>query len=383
MRGHIRARGKGTWAIVIEQERGPDGKRRQKWHTVRGAKREAERELARLLHALETGEPIPPQRLTVREYLDRWLNDAVRRRVGASSYERYESTVRVHLAPGLGNVLLSRLSPLQIQGLYSRLLDEGSPLGAGPLAARSVREVHGVLHQALAQAVRWQLLGRNPSDAVDVPSASDASPSVFSEADLAKLLRAAQGQPIYLPIILALATGMRRNEILGLRWNDVDLETGRVAVQVALVHTRQGLHLQPPKTPKSRRAIDLPRWAADLLRRHQPIQASQSALLGTLYEDHDLIVCRDDGRPMVPRVVTRQFSKVAARAGFPGRRLHDLRHTHATLLLEQGIHPKVVSERLGHSRVSMTLDRYSHVLPHLQKEATERLDACLRSIIPE
>lgn len=382
-RGHIRSRGKGTWAVVVELERGSDGKRKQRWHTVKGTKRDAERELARLVHSLNTGEYVAPQQLTVTEFLTQWLRDSAKRRVSAGTYESYESIVRVHLAPGLGAQRLARLSPLHIQSLYSRLQDQGSPDGCGPLAPGSIRKIHGVLHQALAQAVRWQILPRNPSDSIDLPTVPDEAPSTFGHADLERLLKLARDKPVYLPLLLALATGMRRNEILGLRWSDVDFEAHRLAVQVALTHTREGLQLKAPKTPKSRRPIDLPSWAVTLLRRHQATQSQERQTLVGAYQDNDLVICRPDGRPMVPRVLTRQFQKLARSAGFDGGRLHDLRHTHATVLLELGLNPKVVSERLGHARVSMTLDRYSHVLPHLQKEAAERLDTALRDIIPE
>lgn len=380
-RGHIRARGKGTWAVVIELERGADGKRRQKWHTVRGTKRDAERTLARLLHTSDVGEYVAPQRLTVAQFLQRWFDDAASRRLAPASSSRYEEQIRLYLAPGLGLIRLTSLSSLQIQAFYSGLLDGDPKSGRKPLAPQSVRQVHNVLRQSLQQAIRWQMISRNPADGVELPRRPDATPSIFTQDELGQITAASAGQPIYLPLILAIATGMRRNEILGLRWSDVDLIAGRLAVRTALVQVGRHLELREPKSPSSRRPIDLPQFALLLLSRHREEQARLRDAAPSLYRDQGLVICRHDGSPAIPRVLNQRFAALLRQTGLPPRRFHDLRHTHATLLLQQGIHPKVVSERLGHSRVAITLDRYSHILPHLQKDAAERVDVALRDIV--
>lgn len=378
-RGHIRARGKGTWAIVLELPRDASGKRKQRWHSVKGTKREAERRLAQLLHQLDTGQYMEPSRLTLAAYFDQWVQNDLKNRVSISTRERYESDIRLHLVPLLGNTCLTRLTPLQIQDCYTQLLENGSSRGGG-LTSHSLHTVHSVLHQALRQAVRWRLLTQNPADAVQVPTGRPSATHPFAAGELTQLLDASRGHWLHLAILLAISTGMRRGEILGLRWADLDLDQHHLSLQQAVVSTKQSVRLAPPKTPGSRRALDLPSLAVEALRRYQADQAARRRHLGALYQDHDLVLCRVDGRPMTPSVLTRAFRDLVKKLGLKGR-FHDLRHTHATMFLEQGTHPKIVSERLGHSKVGITLDRYSHVLPHLQKEAVEQFDVTLRKAL--
>lgn len=378
MRGHIRERGRGTWAVVIELARSESGRRRQKWHTVKGTKRDAERELTRLLNDLQTGLYAEPGRLTVAAYLRQWLADDVCHRLSGRSLERYESEVRHHLIPHLGSDRLTSLAPLSIQRCYSQLRQNGRCDGKGGLSEQSVRLVHTVLYQALKQAVRWQLLVRNPAEAVEPPRPRAREMTAFLPEQVALLLKEAAGTRLYVALLLALATGMRRNEILALRWANVDLKAGKLYVRQSLEKTKTGIRFKEPKTAKGRRPIDLPQVAVEALVKHKGEQARARLELGPAYHDQDLIVCRPDGRPATPSVVSRFFRDLARRLDMPSLRFHDLRHTHATLLFLQGEHPKIVSERLGHSAIAITLDRYSHVLPDMQRETAVRLDETLR-----
>ncbi len=381
MRGHIRRQGKGTWAIVLDIGYDHRGKRRQKWHTVRGARRDAQRELTRLIRELDTGAYVEPAKLTVGELLEQWLTAHAKQNVSAKSYERYAEITCRHLIPALGAHQLAQLRPLHIQGYYGQALLNGRLRGKGGLAPQTVLHHHRLLKQALKQAVKWQLLARNPADAVDPPRPLHHEMSTLSEPETAALLKAAAGSPIRLPILLAVATGMRRGEILALRWGDVDLEKGYLSVRQSLELTRAGFNFKQPKTAKGRRLIALPALLCEALQEHRRQQAQERLRLGPVYENLDLVCARADGRVWHPQSFSKEFKRVMGSVEIRRVRFHDLRHSHASHLLRQGVHPKVVSERLGHATVAITLDRYSHVLPGLQEDAALKIDRVLRAAI--
>jgi len=378
MTGSIRQQGKRSWEVRLYLGRGPDGRRLYRSHTVEGTKRKAQNELNDLLSKLQRGEYVAPSRMTVGEYLERWLADYARVNVAAKTFERYAEIVHVHLAPALGHHLLPRLQPLHIQAYYSDALQRGRRDGGGGLSAQTVLHHHRVLREALQQAVRWQLLARNPADAVEPPRAQRREMEAFDQAEVERLLDTARGTRLALPVLLGVTTGLRRGELLGLRWQDVDLDGAKLAVRQSLEQTKAGgLAFKQPKTQKGRRVVTLPPIAVEALRRHRADQARERLLLGPAYEDHGLVLAQADGRPVNPEDVTRAFKRLARKAGIRPLSLHKLRHTHATLLLGANVHPKVVSERLGHATVGITLDTYSHVLPHLQEEAARKIDALL------
>jgi integrase len=381
MKGHVRQRGPQSWAVVLDLGRDGTGKRRQKWHTVRGTKKDAQRELARLLHEINTDSYVEPSKMTLSDYLDQWLRDYARPNVSAKTFERYEEIVRLHLKPALGHHTLSKIQPLQIARYYSEALASGRIDGSGGLSARSVLHHHRVLRAALQQAVKWLLLPRNPADAVDPPRPKHREMRALDEADTAKLLRGSAESRLSLPVLLAVTTGLRRGEILGLRWADIDFENTSLAVRQSLEQTRDGLAFKQPKTAKGRRVVALPGLAVEALRQHKVVQAKMKLALGSAYEDNDLVCAREDGTAWPPDTFSSAFVALIRRTGVPTVRFHDLRHTHATQLLRQGVHPKIVSERLGHATVGITLDVYSHVLPGMQAEAATRTDAALRAAL--
>lgn len=376
VRGHIRPRGKDTWVIVVDVGKDPaTGKRKQKWLTVKGTKRDADRKLAELLNDLNKGSYVEPPKITVGQYLDRWLEDYARANTSQRTFERYAEIVRLHLKPALGGLQLSQLRPLHLQQYYTTALREGRKDGKpGGLSPRTVLHHHRVLHEALDQAVRWQLLARNPADAVEPPRPERHEMQVLTAEQVRLLLEAAQDTPWYVPVLLAVTTGMRRGEILGLRWSDVDLEAGVVSVRQTLQTSRElGLAFKEPKTDKSRRSLPVPAYVVEVLREHRKRQVEERLAAGPRYQDHGLVVSAPDGTPIHPDSFSKAFARIARKAGVPATRLHDSRHTHASLLLAQGVHPKIVSERLGHSGIGITLDTYSHLLPGLQEEAVRRL----------
>ena len=203
----------------------------------------------------------------------------------------------------------------------------------------------------------------------------------LDEKEMAALLKLVQGTRLYMPILLGVSGGMRRGEILALRWQDLDLETGRAVICRSLEQTREGLRFKLPKTDRGRRTVVLPSFTCDTLRTHRVEQAKNRLALGPAYHDRDLICPREDGSPWPPDMLSTAFAALVRRSGLSHVRFHDLRHTHATQLLKQGVHPKIVSERLGHSNIGITLDTYSHVLPGMQEDAMAVFDGSLRAAL--
>jgi len=380
MRGHIRRRGK-SWAIVLDAGRNSNGRRQQKWHAVRGTRKDAERELARLLHSMNTGDYIEPSRLTVGAYLERWLQDGARISVSAKTLERYKQLIQDHLVPELDQIPLAKLSPLHIQGVYAEKLSSGRKDGSGGLSAQTVVHIHRVLRTALGQAVKWQILARNPADAVEPPRTERKEMRALDERETGDLLAAFHRSRLFTPILLAVVTGLRRGELLALHWADIDLDQTQISVRQSLEQTRSGLILKQPKTSRSRRTIALPQLAVEALRSHKAKQAAERLQLGPAFEDNGLAFPQWDGKPWAPDRFSSAFAAQVRRSGLAHVRFHDLRHTHASQLLRQGVNAKVVSERLGHAAVGFTLDVYSHVLPGMQDDAARRIDVALRPMI--
>ena len=380
MPGTIRKRYAGSYTVIVDLGRDPGtGKRRQLWRSVKGTKKDAERLLVELLHERDTGLERPVGRQTVGQYLERWLEDYVASGVAPSTASHYQRIVRRVLAPALGSVELTALRPQQIQALYSRLLREGRHDGTGGLSARSVVRIHQVLHAALHHAVRWQLLARNPADAVQAPRAERRELSPLPPVAVSALMAAADATPIGGLVRMAILTGMRRGELLGLRWRDVDMAAGVAHVQqTAQRIAGRGWVYRQPKTRLSRRAVALSPATVAMLSTHRKAQLEARLLAGSAWHDLDLVFASAVGTPLEPGNIRRTWTRVLAAVGIGHVRWHDLRHAHATLMLASGVHPKVVSERLGHASVGITLDTYSHVLPGLQATAAEALDRLLQ-----
>ena len=316
-------------------------------------------------------------------YLERWLRDYCAVKVSPKTAERYTQIVRLHLTPTLGHHQLTKLRPLHIQEAYTFWLQGGRRDGeAGGLSVTTVLHHHRVLHLALRQAVRWQLLAVNPADAVQPPRKAQREMSALDEDETAKLLEAAVGSDLYAPILVAVTTGLRRGELLALRWQDVDLERGTLSVNQTIEQTAErGIAFKEPKTAKSRRLISLGSLTVETLRRHRASQNEARLLLGNSYVDGGLVFPAPAGSVWNPRTFSSAFYRLTSHSGVPRMRFHDLRHSHATQLLVAGVHVKVVSERLGHSTAGITLDTYSHVLPGIQEEAAARIDSAIRGAI--
>ena len=382
MRGSIQKRSKYSWRLVYDVGRDHSGNRRQKAVTFKGSKREAEKELARLITEFENGGFVEPHKLTVADFLEYWLKSHAAARVSAKTLERYTEICRKHLIPALGSHLLTKLNSMHIQEYYAIAEKSGRLTGGGGgLSARTILHHHRVLRRALKQAATATppLIKINPTDGVAAPTPSAHDITVLDEDETAILLESARGHTLFIPIFVAATTGLRRGEVLALRWRDVDLERGSLSVVHSLEQTKEGLRFKPPKTKKSRRAVTLPPIAVEALQQHKAEQARVRLKLGLGRDDNGLVCSRYDGAPRSPRAFSKEFDRFIRKLEITRVTFHELRHSHATQLLEAGIHPKVVQERLGHSTIATTMDLYSHVTATMQENAAACVDVALRA----
>ena len=384
--GHVRQRSAGSWEVryTLGTEPGT-GKRRTITTTVKGERRDAERELRRLLRTLDTGEHVDPSRVTVNDWLTLWLA-TVRNEVSPKTHERYAEFVRCYLIPELGAHRLAKLAPVHIQTGYNKWAVEGRRDGKpGGLSPQTRRHIHRVLKSALSRAVKQLMIGRNPADSIEkLPKVDRRLLTVLTAEQGARLLEGVAHTRVYWPVLIALSTGMRRGEILALRWRNVDLDRALVTIVQSLEQLggrREGMRFKLPKSGKAR-AVTLPSFAVEELRRLKHEQAEELLEQGIRQSGDTLLCTRADGEPILPESVTREFWRLVRRLkDIPRIRFHDLRHTHATELLRAGVQPKVVQERLGHSSISITMDVYSHVSETLQRDAAIELDGVFRSVL--
>jgi len=319
--------------------------------------------------------------MTVGQWLTDWFESYVKTHTSPRTHETYWTAISRHLIPGLGALPLAQLQPQDIQAHYAHVLTDGRVSGKGGLSAKTVLLQHRILHQALAHAVRLGVAIRNPAEVVEPPRPKRPKLNYLNTDQANEFLEVAGGSEFYVLFALLLFTGMRRGEAMALRWGGVDLLGAEISISETAFKLSNGtVIIKEPKTPHSRRAVDMPPSLAVLLRHYRADQEAFRAWLGGTLTAEDFLFANPDGTPLNPNLVTTRFRALIKRAGLPHVRLHDLRHTHATLMLKAGVHPKIVSERLGHASVSITLDTYSHVLPGLQKAAAERFDQVLSGV---
>jgi integrase len=375
MRGSIIERG-GALRLKISLGKNEEtGKYDSYYETFHGSKPEAAKRLRQMLTERDKGTFIKPGKDTVAEYLKVWLNDYCKPNLSPRSLELYSYICRVHLIPAIGKIPLTELKPQQLQHLYAEKLSSG-------LSGRTVQICHVAIHKALKNAVRINLLSRNVADSVDKPKTQRHEMHPMSEDDLEKFLDAAKSGPYYSLFYSYLFTGMRRSELLSIRWGDTDLLGMQISVSRSMQYlnnVENHITFRETKSTKSKRLISLSPSTVIVLRQHREEQEHirQHLKLHPLSEN-DLVFSHYDGSPLLPDSITHAWIKLVRKCGLNGIRLHDARHTHATIMLKQGVHPKVVQERLGHSSIALTMDTYSHVAPGLQQAAAKGFDDILK-----
>jgi len=363
--GSIYRRPNGTWAASVSL---PGGRRKFFYAKTRD---EARRKLDSALHGLDRGTFTDARGITVGSYLDQWLSETARPRVRRWTYLGYEVHVRLHLKPTLGDIRLEQLTPLHVQALLNRKLQDG-------LSPKSVRYIRGTLRNALNQAVRWGLVSRNAAALVDPPRVERYEIKPFTPDEARSFLSAIRGDRLEALYSVALTMGLRQGEALGLRWREIDLELGYLRVSKQLQRIDGKLQLVDPKTVGSRRTLVLPSSIVAKLRDHRIRQLDERLRAGANWRETDLVFSAMDGGALEGSTVTRSFHARLGAAGIAQRRFHDLRHSCATLLLVQGVSPRVVMDVLGHSEIGMTMNTYSHVIPELRRDAADRMDDLIR-----
>jgi integrase len=364
--GQIIARGDRRWLIRVYLGRDHETKRRN-YHnrTIHGPMREAQAYLTKKLRERDLGRDLEGAKITLNEYLDRWIETAVKPRVREKTCQDYDGILRRYVRPMLGEKVLAGMRPLDLQTTYQQMIERG-------LSARTIRYTHAVVGSALRQAVRWRLLLENPADGLKLPQPAKGEIRVLTLEQARIFLRSALPTPYGAVLAVALTTGMRPSEYLGLKWQDLDWTRQTVSVVRSLRRLNGRWCFADTKRSQSRRIIKLQNWIVAMLGnlRSLPVNGSDP-------EAVDLVFKTVSGHPINSDSLAKQFKSILELARLPRIRLYGLRHTAATLALAAGVPPKVVSEQLGHASAAFTLDTYAHVLPHMQDEAAAKVEAML------
>jgi integrase len=373
MKGHIRERSPGRWAIVLDHHDPVTGRRKRRWHSFRGTKREAQVRCAKLVAELQSGASIDPNKVIVAEFLDRFDRDWAATHVSPHSRERYRFALD-HVRRHLGDRVLQKVRPVDLAAFYAALARAG-------LALRTIKLVHATVHRALGQAKAWGVIRDNPAEIAKPAKAPDRETEMLQPDQAAALLDRLRGQPLYLIASLALGSGMRRNEMLGLRWGDVDLDAGRLTIEQALEQTAtHGIRTKGPKTKHGRRTISLPAHLVAELRQHWREQQEQRLAAGLgKAPDSAPVFATVDGRHLSPNAITKAWPVAMAAIGMPAVTLHSLRHTHASMLIASGLDILTISRRLGHSSPTITLGVYGHLVHGTDDRAAQIMDAAFGS----
>ena len=368
--GTVKQRHKGSWEIRYYGPADQNGKQKRIGETVRGTKKEAEKLLRDRLSAIEDGSHIDKSKRTVSDFIDHWLITYVATNCTARTASGYQGNIKRYINPTIGRVAIQSLTPGQVQAIYAGMLERG-------LSHTTVLHTHRVLKEALGHAVKWGILTRNVADSVSPPRREEKEMEMWDIPTIHKFLDLCDnGKSIYGELFsFAIHTGLRRSEVCGLKWDVVDLTEGRLRV-VRTLHLINGRGLVEglPKTKRSRRNVALAPETVALLHKVRGLQG----LRGFPTTGDAYVFTRPSGLPLIPTKVTSEFTRLIRSSGLPHLTLHGLRHANATLQMAAGINPKVVSEGLGHSNISITLDLYSHVLPNMQQHAVDAVANLLK-----
>ncbi|HZG18047.1 MAG TPA: site-specific integrase [Candidatus Bathyarchaeia archaeon] len=374
MKGYFRKRGK-TWSFTIDIGRKPDGKRNQKTKSGFKTKKEAEQACAEMISQLTKGDFIEPSKKTIREAMISWLEMTLKPSIRVSTFDNYSKAILKRIIPAIGQYKIKDLQVEDIQRFYLGLMGEG-------LSPEYIRYIHSILKSFFKHQVRVQNIARNIVDLAVPPRIKRKEQKTWTIEEAVRFLETAKkaNKTYYIAYLLALYTGLRRGEILALRWKDCDLIQGKVSVCQTLYYGNQKFLFLEPKTSRSNRLISIPDTVISELIEHHEITKKRQSELGSSYENYDLVVANEIGQPINPRTLTGHFRQSIKKANVPLIRFHDQRHTHATILLKLGEHIKIVSERLGHTNSAMTMNVYSHVTPDMQYQAAVKFDTAFKKI---
>lgn len=373
MKGSIRQRTKGTWELTIDLGKDTAGKRRRKFFQVKGPKSAAQRRLRELLGELDKGISIGDQKITFGQWLSKWLAEYVTPNTRQKTIERYTGLIKKHIKPTLGMIDITKVTPSDIQGLESELSKQG-------MAPQGVHLVHNVISGAFKFALKMEVAWRNPAKSVTPPKITrdEVQPPEITKIKGILSLAKEQRHPMFACLHLMAFTGIRRGEALALRHQDLNLEAGTISIVQSLGRSLKGLIVEPTKTRAGRRSLNIDADTVTVLRGHLGDQLLQRMELGNAYQDNGLVFPGPLGEPHNPMKLTRSFQALAKKQGIQGAKLHDLRHFHATILLQNGESLLLVARRLGHASVSTTGDVYAHLLPGWQKEAADGFARVMR-----
>ncbi len=374
MAGQITKRSDNTWLIRIFLGRDSDGKRRYFNKTIHGTKKDAQKYLTAKLREKDLGVFIEPALMSLNVYLDKWLSECAVLKLREQTLNGYKFLFKRYIREKLGSKRLSDIQAYEIQKLYNEMKKAN-------YAPKTIRHAHNVLSSALKQAVKWKMLMQNPCDLCDLPRQIKKEMKCLSPIEAKCFLETARDNKHFVLFLLAIQTGARPQEYLALQWKDIDFENKVLSVKRAVIENKGGgFRFDEPKTTRSRRSIPISQGLVDYLKQHRRKQLEAKLKLGSNYQNFDLVFASEIGTPLQKKNIRdRHFKPLLKKAKLPEIRLYDLRHTTATLLLSEGVNPKIVSERLGHASIVLTLDTYSHVLPTMQEDATEKLEILLKT----
>jgi integrase len=362
----------GTWEFVIEAGKKPDGSRHQIRRRGFKGKREAIKEMAKVMNELEDGKFIDPSKVRVIDFMKEWFEER-KGNVEPETFERDYGLFKNHIMKSLGNSELQKITPYMMQKLINHFSND--------LSSSTVHIIYSLFSQAFKKAMVFKLIKENPITGISLPKKKKSNLQVWDDNTIKSFIENAKnlkiGQRYYIGYVMALLTGMRRGEILGLRWDDVDFENGIVYIRQILSSQTTTIK-ERTKTEAGNRSISIPQFLIDMLLEQKEKQKSDRLEWGRDYSNLNLVISTPKGKPICPKNFYRTFKEICKRLDLPIIRIHDLRHSHATMLIAQNVNPKIISERLGHNDIGVTLNIYSHVLPSMQKEVADRIDQILK-----
>jgi integrase len=380
MTGHVRRRGKYSWELKFDTGTDPlTGRRRVRYVSYKGSKRDAEIELSRLVSENAAGNGVDPTKITVSEFLERWDRDWATANVGGKTIERYRELITLYVKPHLGAVRVQKLRPVHLNELYAKLLREGGK-ASRPLSARTVGHVHRLMHRALGHAATWGIAVQNVAAVVNPPKVAEVELTILSEDQIGSVLRHLEGRTLRPIVSFLLGTGCRRGEVLALRWKDVDLDKGRVRIERSVEQTKKGLRFKSPKTKNSRRNVSIAPSLLAELRMHRTRQQERRLRFGLgKAPDDSLVFALWDGSTRAPHWLTQKFALAMDELKFECT-LHALRHTHVSQLIAAGMDILTISRRIGHASAAITLRVYGHLFTNTDARAAEIMEAALSRI---